>query len=654
MGRQAALIAFALAAAGCAAPPFGEVLVNVDSEPSVPAFVGRLRVDLFTPEMVWYESRDIVTPDASTWPISFGLYTDQPGEKLVRVRLRGYPEGAVRDYEGERFDVPAFVEPPSAHSLAELCADPPELLRATSQVFRRAAQPVTELVAQADCQPPTKTGSVAVKVTIAAAGTYHFAVVDSLPEGARSYLGGDTTLLLRTACADPASQVACNDDVDAAAGITTSAFDAPLAPGTYFLVSGGKYASPADLTLRWDDAADFQPVLPPPPSYGPPAVALDLDGGPTPTDEPQPNLAIDRLVDVAVDYGELRTADLLLRGECFGTQADLFGGRTCTDTAGMRVPVDRATLRDGTERAAGSVQGSWSAERPTDCTVAPRPRSAPFDGTEVYDEEVCVPGGVFTLGDPRLVGLTLDAIPGQMAVTPPLLVDRYEYTVARYRQALASGFVSPDDSPWENDAPLDPTVQGIASLGACTFSTAPMGRETLPLSCLSWYTARALCQREGGDLPSRVEWEWAATAAGRAPGVKPLYPWGDDPPTCDLAVWGRGSISYDCAPPDDKGPQPVALDPWASADRSAAGVSGMAGNQAEWLLDSEREYRDPCWFQHPLRGVGCTETEAPVRSTGGGAWAVAEFDLRVSSVSGFSAGVGNLVTGFRCARKGAP
>jgi formylglycine-generating enzyme required for sulfatase activity len=651
VGRQAALIALALA--GCSAPPFGEVLINVDSEPTVPALIGQLRIDLYTTDLDWFESRDVVTPDPSGWPVSFGVFTDQPGSKTVRVRLRAFPEGAVRDYQGERFAVPMFTEPPSVHSLAELCAQPPDLPQATSRVFRRAAQPVTELIAQNDCKPPTNAGSVAVSVFIPQAGTYHFAVIDDDPGGEQDQLGGDTTLFLRKSCVDPASQVQCNDDVDPANHVLTSAFDATLSAGTYYLISGGKYSSPADLTLRWDESSQFAPVLPPPPTYGPPGQPLSVDGAPTPSDEPQPNLAIDRLIDVEVDYGTLRTASVLLRGECFGTQADLFGGATCIDTAGVRVPVDRAVTEDGITRAAESAQGSWAAERPVDCLGPARPRSAPAAGVELYDEQVCVQGGAFKLGDARVIGLDLDAIPEQLVVLAPFFLDKYEYTVARYRRALDAGFQPPDDSPWVNDGALSSSNTDLTSPISCTYSKAPMGRETLPLTCLSWYTARALCQFEGGDLPSHAEWEYAATAAGRAPGVKTLYPWSDDTPDCNRTIFGRGGLDTTCIA-SGAGPQPVALEPFADADLSPAGISGLGGNVGEWAIDSLRDYRDPCWFMSPLRGVGCSEREAPDRSARGGAWPVGEFDVRSSLLAGVSAGVGNFLIGFRCAKQGAP
>jgi formylglycine-generating enzyme required for sulfatase activity len=650
VGKAALTIAAVLA--GCTSAPFGEVLVNVDSEPTVPGFVGQLRIDLYTPSGTWYQSRDVVTPDPLAWPISFSLYTDGPDDKTVRMRLRAFREGNVRDYQGERFDDTPFVEPPSAHSLAELCADPPELPPATSRIYRRARDPVTELIAQNDCKPPTKAGSIAVKIVIPTAGAYHFGVVPFAND--LSDLGSDSTLFLRTACSDPASQLACADDTDAAAGDYHPELDATLQPGTYFLITGGKTGSPNDVTLRWDEAGKYEPIPAPKPVDGVAGKPLTVDGGPTPTDEPEPTAAIDRLIDVAVAFGERRTTDVLLRGECMGTQADLFGGRTCTDTAGQLVPVDQAPLRDGIERATTSVQGSWVAERSLPCAIAPRPRSPAVDGVELYDEEVCVPGGAFRIGDIRVVGVAIDSIPERAAVVEPFLLDKYEYTVARYRRALAAGFVSTDDTPWIYDNPIDPNDMDLSTNYACTLTTKPNGREDEPLSCVSYYTARALCQLEGGDLPTHVMWEFAATAAGSKPGEKTLYPWGDDPPTCDRTVFALGSLDNGCEMNGVAGPQPVAKEPWASRDLTPAGVSGMGGNIGEWTLDSIREYQSRCWDVHPLHGVSCNEIEAPLRSARGGAWPISQFDIRSATLAGFDPRPGNFVNGFRCARKATP
>src|SRR4030095_15226061 len=99
--KGALALAFCLAA--CQPVPFGEVLVVVDSQVSVPQFVSRLRGDLYDQGGNWYESRDVAAPSPADWPLSFSLYVNERRGGRVRLRLRGYPEGAVRDFRGERY-----------------------------------------------------------------------------------------------------------------------------------------------------------------------------------------------------------------------------------------------------------------------------------------------------------------------------------------------------------------------------------------------------------------------------------------------------------------------------------------------------------------------------------------------------------------------
>jgi formylglycine-generating enzyme required for sulfatase activity len=647
MDRQAALI---LLIAGCSpALPFGEVLVEVDSEPSV-AFVSRLRVDLFTPEGTWYESRDIAAPNQSDWPLSFSLYTDDKSGKSVRLRLRGYPEGGVRDFRGERFlPPPPFVDPPSAHSLDELCANPPILPPLIATRLRRAADPLTEVLP--GCAPPTAAGSVAVRVEIPETALYHFEVIDADPTAAVGDRAGDTTLFLRRACADSSTEIACSDDISG--NDFLSRLEVMLDPGEYFLMTGGRVHNPADLTLKWSRADQWDPSLPAvSPSPEPSADPRDqLQGGSTPDSEPQPNLTVDLITDVRVDYQKRRTAHVVLRGECLGTQADLHGGATCVETAAARAPISAASLIEGIHRSQHSA--AWPAEKPPGCSVTPRTPHFDAEGGPLFDEEVCIPGGAFRLGNLTIIGLgARDATPEQPAVVDPFLLDKYEFTVARYRAALRDGFTT-TDPPTANDGPLNLKASNIEDPGLCTFSTTPLDRERFPLNCVSWYTARALCQFLGGDLPTHVGWEMAAVAR---PDGHVIFPWGENQPDCCTAAWGRGLFSTDC---QDKtltcnGTGPVAVDalPYAKNDVSFFGVVGLGGNLTEAAIDAFEPYSSPCWWQHPLRDVGCTEREAPSRSLRGGNWAVYYVFSRAAVLGGDDPGVPSTGLGFRCSRRG--
>jgi formylglycine-generating enzyme required for sulfatase activity len=352
---------------------------------------------------------------------------------------------------------------------------------------------------------------------------------------------------------------------------------------------------------------------------------------------------------VRVSYGQRSTAHFLLRGECLGTQADLRGGLGCTDTAGVRVPVAPAQLRSGIVHTP-SQSGSWAGEKSRPCGGMPHP-STTASGTPLHDEEVCISGGAFLVGNSSIIGLgQRNGTPGQPAVVDPFYLDRYEFTVARYRQALKNGFVPPDDGPTANDGDLATNIEVAENQKFCTFSTAARGRESMPLNCVTWNTARALCRFLGGDLPSHVGWEYAAVAH---PDGDSYYPWGDQPPDCCRSAWGRGYFDTSCtrdAQCPGIGPVPVDAEPWASHDISAFNVSGMGGNLIEYAADAMEPYTSPCWWQHPLRGVGCQEAEAPSRSGRGGAWPVnGQFGLSAGLAS-IDPGIGSTGLGFRCAR----
>src|SRR5439155_18912652 len=116
-------------------------------------------------------------------------------------------------------------------------------------------------------------------------------------------------------CNDVATQIGCSDNIDAATGNYLPRLELTLDPGTYFIVTGApSQNSPADLTLRWAPSSNWTgpPATPPAPTNEPGQPRLLRAGmDVTPTAEPQPNLAIDRMVDVHVAYGTRSTARVL-------------------------------------------------------------------------------------------------------------------------------------------------------------------------------------------------------------------------------------------------------------------------------------------------------------------------------------------------------
>ena len=308
--------------------------------------------------------------------------------------------------------------------------------------------------------------------------------------------------------------------------------------------------------------------------------------------------------------------------------ANLAGRTTCIDTENERAAPAAAVLDPDLSVPTRSRQGAFG---PAPCTATPRPASTASDGTPLYDEEVCVPGGAFVFGTQTLPDVgTGTAVPQRIALIPPLRIDRYEVTVARWRDALVRGFVPPPQAfplPQANDAsfPDDPQPSDIQSPAFCTYTTKPMGRETYPVTCIDWELARSFCQFEGGDLPTESQWEYVASMAGRA--FKTAFPWGgpdDADPVCGQSVFGRGFD--ETLDPEDRGactsggfgPLPEDATLYAAGHVPAGvtgngdsslglGIANLGGSTTEYVLDTAYSLGSNCWMSQPLELPVCVD-----------------------------------------------
>jgi formylglycine-generating enzyme required for sulfatase activity len=71
------------------------------------------------------------------------------------------------------------------------------------------------------------------------------------------------------------------------------------------------------------------------------------------------------------------------------------------------------------------------------------------------------------------------------------------------------------------------------------------------------------------------------------------YPWGNEPPTCDRAVFGRIPIvgpEPEC--PGGAGPRPPSE---GEGDVSPLGIKRLYGSVGEWMLDDAEPYSSPAW-----------------------------------------------------------
>jgi len=193
-------------------------------------------------------------------------------------------------------------------------------------------------------------------------------------------------------------------------------------------------------------------------------------------------------------------------------------------------------------------------------------------------EWVKIPGGTFAMGfDQR------DEGPVHRVTVKTFELAKTEVTFAQYRACVETGACTAPDA-------------------ACLAAAKQPAGDEHPVYCVNWKQAKAFSEWAGGRLPSEAEWEFAARGGGK----KQTFPWGDEAPSCERAVF-RG---MDCGP---NVVQPVCSKP---RGRSRQGVCDLGGNVAEWVADLYHgSYRGA-----PTDGRAWDDAANSVRAYRGGAW----------------------------------
>lgn len=203
-----------------------------------------------------------------------------------------------------------------------------------------------------------------------------------------------------------------------------------------------------------------------------------------------------------------------------------------------------------------------------------------------------VPEGLFVMGaDPGEIDS--ESLPEHTVALSAYCIDLLEVTNADWKDCVARG------------ACTEPSR--IRSNTRSDYYT-DSSYNSYPVMYINWYQASDYCEWKGKRLPTEAEWEKAARGGCEIggdpetcddPEDERMYPWGDDPPRCELIdicpsecctddTWEVGSKTHNTSP---------------------YGLFDMLGNVSEWVYDwYEREYYStggPPWDdpQGPTEGT---------------------------------------------------
>jgi formylglycine-generating enzyme required for sulfatase activity len=344
--------------------------------------------------------------------------------------------------------------------------------------------------------------------------------------------------------------------------------------------------------------------------------------------EPLPGFTIDRLFELSAPDQGIARVRVDLSGACLGVPTQpKTGSETCLvnphdGIAYVGTANEGVVALSDPLQSADSRVGSWEGAKEVDC------RGSPRAGTGLHEEEVCIKGGAFFLGDERMESAGCSpacaTIPERLVVLSPFFMDKYEVSVGRWRVAIEKGFST--KNPW------------LAEKNYKYCKYRPDGvNDDWPMNCVSWEAATDFCAYDGGRLlPSEAQWEYAASGRGR----EWMYVWGNDLVECWRSVFARVGASLGYPQPAQfgtfleckdmgEGPAKVGALSGVGQDATRDGVVDMNGNLREWTRDETQSYNLGCWAKPMDKDPTCADglkfqwsdsTIQPFHTVRGGCW----------------------------------
>ena len=200
-------------------------------------------------------------------------------------------------------------------------------------------------------------------------------------------------------------------------------------------------------------------------------------------------------------------------------------------------------------------------------------------------------------------GVSPQEQPAHTATAEGFWMQQTEVTNAQYARCVAAGVCTPPaNDSWDQADAAD-----------------------LPVTHVDWTQANTYAAWTGGRLPSEAEWEHACRNDDAR-----LFPWGDEPPTAELANFNNNVAE----------PAPVAVGSYPDG-ASPYGVLDLSGNVWEWTSSLELPY--------PYDAADGREDpdSTDKRTLRGGSFYYTQYQLRCTTRSGFTPDTANQHFGLR-------
>lgn len=253
------------------------------------------------------------------------------------------------------------------------------------------------------------------------------------------------------------------------------------------------------------------------------------------------------------------------------------------------------------------------------------------------EESACVniPATTFIMG--RDHGGSCEESPAVKISLSAFRIDKYEVTNLEYSKFIAtSGY--DNKRYWSEQGWIWKETEKINQPAFWNDPDLGISNPDKPVVGVSWYEAEAYAMFAGDRVRLPTEAEWERTARGRNGGV---FPWGDAP-HLNRANFGSGSINSD-------GSLYTASINTFKEDVTEEGCRHMAGNVAEWVLDS---------FQPEIYGTQNNSTDpycsipAHKKVFRGGDWCRGAFYMSTTQRDWADPGARLKYLGFRLVRNG--